>query len=262
GDWRSGAAPPHPPLPSPQARRLLEHMEGRRARLERAGMRFGHARIAMRTSDCRRCGKCLIGCPYDLILNTRQILDRIRPEPRFRYLPGPVVRRVHERGDRVVVQAEDAGTGAARELTADRCFLAAGVLATARIVLESLRWRDRPLTLLDSQHSVLPLLGLRAVPDVEREELHTLCQVFLDVSDPHLSRHNINCQIYTYNNLYEEVLAKMVGPLARTRWIRGALLGRIMVALCYLHSDESGRIRLRLDRRGGGRPDALVAELE
>jgi choline dehydrogenase-like flavoprotein len=253
---------PQPPLPSRQAARLLAHLDRHRGRLERAGIRFGHARIAMRTADCRRCGMCLVGCPYDLILNTRQLLDRIRPEPQFRYLPGLVVRRIRECGDRIVVEAEDLETGATRELSADRCFVAAGVLATARIVLESLGGEDLPLTLLDSQHSILPLLGLRSVPDVDREELHTLCQVFLEVSDPRLSPHNINCQIYTYNNLFDGVLAKMAGGLARPRWMRRALLGRIMVALCYLHSDESGRIRLHLDRRRGGRPGTLVAELE
>ena len=55
-------------------------------------MRFGYARIAMQTSECRKCGMCLQGCPYDLIFNTRQTLDRIDSEARFTYLSGLVVR--------------------------------------------------------------------------------------------------------------------------------------------------------------------------
>ena len=250
-------------LPSRQAARILVHMERHRGRLERAGIRFGHARIAMRTVECRRCGMCLVGCPYDLIFNTRQVLDRIRTEPRFAYFSGLVVRRVEERGDQVVIRAEDAQTGAPRELRADRCFLAAGVIPTARIVLESLGREDRPLNLLDSQYNVLPLLALRSTPGVEHEELHTLCQIFLEVDDPGLSRHNIHCQIYTYNELYKTALRKMGGGLiAQLPLVRGALLGRLMVALCYLHSDDSGRVRLRLERRRGARAGALVAEPE
>ena len=254
---------PQPPLPSRQATRVLSHLERHRDRLQRRGMRFGYGRIAMQTSECRKCGMCLLGCPYDLIFNTRQTLDRIGSEPRFTYLSGLVVRTVEERRDQVVIKAEDARTGALRELRADRCFLAAGVIATTRIVLESLGWVERPVSLINSQHGTLPLLALRATPGVEREELHTLCQIFLEVDDQELSHHNIHCQIYTYNNLYESSLQKASwGRFARLPGIRGWLLGRLMVALCYLHSDDSGRIQVRLERPGGERLGALVADIK
>src|SRR5262249_11134179 len=62
---------------------------------------------------------------------------------------------------------------------------------------------------------------------------------------------------------YKKALRKMVGPIARLPGVRGALLGRMIVALCYLHSDDSGRVRLRLERRRDGRGSgALVAEIE
>jgi choline dehydrogenase-like flavoprotein len=254
---------PQPPLPSRQATRVLSHLERHRDRLQRRGMRFGYARIAMQTSECRKCGMCLLGCPYDLIFNTRQTLDRIGSGPRFTYLSGLVVRTVEERRDQVVIKAEDAKTGALRELRADRCFLAAGVIATTRIVLESLGWVERPVSLINSQHGTLPLLALRATSGVEREPLHTLCQIFLEVDDQELSHYNIHCQIYTYNNLYEASLRKTPwGRFARLPGIRGWLLGRLMVALCYIHSDDSGRIQVRLERRGGERLGALVADIE
>jgi choline dehydrogenase-like flavoprotein len=139
---------PEPPLPSRQAARLLAHLERHRGPLERAGIRFGQARIAMKTSGCRRCGICLAGCPYDLIYNTRQTIERLESEHRFSYLPGLVVRTLEERGEQVVVRAEDANSGASRELRAERCFLAAGVIPSARIVLESLGWEERTTSCL------------------------------------------------------------------------------------------------------------------
>ena len=251
---------PRQARPSRQAARILEHLRGRRERLARAGIRFGYSRIAMQTDRCRRCGLCLIGCPDDLIYNSRQSLDRLREHNGFSYEPGLVVRTVEERGDYVLVRAEDASTGAPRVLRGIRCLLAAGVLSTARIVLESLSWFDRPVSMIDSQFSVLPLLALRCTSGVEREEIHTLCQLYLEVSDPTLSDHNMHCQLYTYNDLFKMALGKMAGGLlALVPGARAALLGRLMVALCYLHSDDSGRVEVRLER-GEGEAARLLAE--
>jgi hypothetical protein len=206
---------------------------------------------------------CLAGCPYDLIYNTRQTLERLETCPRFTYVPRLVVRTLEERGDQVVVRGEDAQTGAPRELRAARCFVAAGVIPSARIVLESLGWVDRPVRLLDSQYNVLPLLAVRATPGVETEALHTLCQIFLEVDDPKLSRHNIHCQLYTYNTLFKAALGKTAGGLlVRLPLVPKAILGRLMVALCYLHSDDSGGVQLRLERKVGTARGALVAEPE
>jgi len=251
---------PRPARPSRQAARILEHLRGRRGRLARAGIRFGHSRIAMQTDRCRQCGLCLAGCPDALIYNSRQSLDRLRDHCGFSYESGLVVRTVEERGEHVLVRAEDTSTGAPRELRGIRCLIAAGVLSTARIVLESLGWFDRPVSMIDSQYSILPLLALRGTPGVEQEETHTLCQLYLEVGDPALSDHGLHCQLYTYNDLFKMALDKVGGGLlARMPGARAALLRRLMVAACFLHSDDSGRIEVRLERGEGGAA-RLVAE--
>ena len=252
---------PQPTRPSRQTTHALSVMERRKGRLDRAGIRFGQARVAMRALECRVCGQCLQGCPYDLIYNAAQTVETLRKNPRFRYRPGLIVRSVAEQGDRVIVKTEDQRTGALQELEASRCFLGAGVLGTARIVLESLGWQGRSFRMIDSQYNVLPLLAFHPTRGVEREPLHTLCQMFLEISDPTLSRHNIHCQLYTYNDLFASALGKLGrGWVTRFPGARSQLLGRLMVALCYLHSDDSGTIEVRLEADGEGKPGRLVVK--
>ena len=252
---------PQPSLPGRQVSHILTHMSKRREALSRAGISFGHARVAMRSRDCQKCGLCLHGCPYDLIYNSRQTIELLKQNPRFTYLPSQVVRAVSNQDDQVLVRVEDFQTGQMRDLKAARCFLGAGVLGTARIVLESLKRFDRPVRMIDSQHNVLPLLMFRNPKGVREERSHSLCQMFLEVNDSSLSRHGIHLQLYGYSDMFNEAFSKLAGGLAaKVPGLRGQFLGRLLVALCYLHSDESGHLTLRLESDGEGRPGRMVAE--
>ncbi|MGO9917389.1 MAG: GMC oxidoreductase [Isosphaeraceae bacterium] len=247
-----------PPLPSNQARALLDRMNRSRDRLRRAGIRFGHSRIALRSRDCRRCGLCLYGCPYRLIYNASDTVDEMLSDPRFSYVPGVRVERLREGGGRVLVEGVDVSTGARCDFTGERCFLAAGIVATARIVLESSASYDRELEVIDSQYTLLPLAAMRTTPDITMERLHTLCQLYLEVDDPRISRHNMHCQLYTYSDLFHNMFASLLfGLPARLPFVERQILSRLMVALCYLHSDESSGLRIALSRPTNGKPGDL-----
>jgi choline dehydrogenase-like flavoprotein len=61
--------------------------------------------------------------------------------------------------------------------------------------------------------------------------------------------------------LFKAALGKTAGGLlARLPLVPKLILGRLMVALCYLHSDDSGGVQLRLERKVGTARGALVAE--
>ncbi len=58
----------------------------------------------------------------------------------------------------------------------DKVYLGAGVLPTAKIILESLETFDRELEMKDSQYFILPILRYSKVKNIFDEELHTLAQ--------------------------------------------------------------------------------------
>lgn len=247
-----------PPLPTNQARALFDRMNRSKDRLRRSGIRFGHSRIALRSRNCRRCGLCLYGCPYRLIYNASDTVAEMLPDPRFSYVPGVCVERLSERRGRVLVEGLDVSTRAHREFTGERCFLAAGILATARIVLESSASYYQELEIIDSQYTLLPLVAMRTTPDITTERLHTLCQLYLEVDDPRISQHNMHCQLYTYSDLFHKVFDSLLfGLPARLPFVDRQVLSRLMVLLCYLHSDESSGLRIALSRPANGKPGVL-----
>jgi len=243
---------PNPVRLSRPANQILGWMTQRRQALRSSGFNFGHSRVAMRSESCTECGFCLHGCAYGLIYTAADTLAALRQSPDFEYIPGIAVDRLEESPSGVAILGREVGSKQAWSIQADRVFLGAGVLPTARIALESVGRFDQAVRMLDSHYTVMPMVSLRSSPGIEDDRLHTLCQLFLEIDDPGISRHNIHSQLYTYNSLFlDEFTTKAMGLLPKIPGSRRHLLSRLMVGFTYLHSDDSGGLQMRL-RRGDG----------
>lgn len=240
------------PLTS-QARELLRRLHAKRSRLNASGIFFGHARVAVSSTDCRRCGMCLYGCPYGLIFNSSALLDRLSANEKFSYRSGHYVTRFEETSRHVRVFSTELNSGGESELRCERLFIGAGVLPTAQLVLNSLGHFDAPILVRDSQYFLLPLLqSWWPTPDPAHESAHTLTQLFVEIIDPAVDEHTVHTQLYTYNDLFGVDMRARFGVLA------GALSPlidhvsrRLIVAQGFLHSDVSSTIELRLVRSEG-----------
>lgn len=241
--------------PSPQAKALLEHMRRHHRALAAHGFTAGRSRLAIQAAPgdgalgCVYCGLCMYGCPDDVIYKSSHTLDRLLRTGKVTYVRDTVVDALEENGAAVTIKAHHRLSGESIRLDADRVFVGAGVLSTARIMLNSLPQpaRDAELTMRDSQYFLLPLLGRYAAPDIERIGAHTLAQIFVEVFDPRLGPHPVHLQIYTYNDLYASAMKSMLGPAyALARLPAGVLLRRLMVIQGYLHSNLSSTAAITL----------------
>ncbi len=150
-----GEVPSQPPIElGENAARLLARYERHRARLHRLGVRLGRARIAVLTEDrggrqaCDLRDTCLWGCRRGAIWNATYDLEALRARAGLDYRPGRVVSRIRraERGYELTVRHE----GASETLRAPLVILAAGALASTRLVLELERRYDEPVEVLSS----------------------------------------------------------------------------------------------------------------
>jgi choline dehydrogenase-like flavoprotein len=249
---------------SSQAEALLRDLDRNAARLSDHGVLFGASRLAVQAEGadgkpgCVHCGKCIYGCPYEFIYNSAHTLEKLRGNVAFTYCPGVVVEKLVETGSQVEVTGRSIDGGEAFLQAADKVFVACGVLSTARLMLASLDAYDQPVLALDNCYFLMPLLRYRGQPGAIHERLHTLAQVFIEVADPAIGQHGAHLQVYTYNELYQEELARMMGRLrGALPMIKGAALGRLLLIQGYLHSDLSAGIRIVLKRGSGGASPSL-----
>lgn len=250
------------PRKSVQAQQLIERLKRNRDKLAARGIVFGSARLAVNfdqereEASCNYCGHCLHGCPRDLIYSSRHTLDQLIASGKLKYVPGVVVKSIVEHGEKVTIHATLRGDITTFE--GDRVLVATGVFSTTAIILRSLGWYDRPVEIADSQYYVLPLLQFSAAPNVMRERLHTLAQVFLEIQNEKISEYLVHIQIYGFNDLLVDILKQKLRQLWRFA-PKNAILGRLLLVQGYLHSDYSGKIRTTLMRRSTGDRLELIA---
>jgi choline dehydrogenase-like flavoprotein len=241
---------------SRQAANLRRQLEKNRAPLQAAGIYSGQARVAVKAgaNGCVYCGMCMYGCPYGFIYNSEQTLGALRQDANFTYRPDAIVTRLREQGETVLVTGCHRTSREPFEVRAHRVYLAAGVVPTARIVLESLEHYNRTVRLKDSQYFLFPLLT-KSGGDVQHESLHTLSQMFLEIFDEHITpRRSVHLQVYSYNDLIGQAVRQAFGPAAGAlEWLGRGLERRLLIVQGYLHSDYSSQITMQLENGESGR---------
>jgi choline dehydrogenase-like flavoprotein len=239
---------------TPQIASLMRDL--RSGHLGAAGVLAGRSRLAVWTSrnphgePCREVGLCMVGCPYGAIYNSAVSLAELERAGALEYRPGVFVEALEERAAGVRLRLRSLVDGTPSQLDAARVFVGAGALATTRLLLRSLEAFDRAATLLDNTFFTFPILRWRRGGRVgPRRAGMTLAQAFLEIDDVHL-------QLYGYNDLMLQALARRTRlPERVCDRLFQPLLGRLLYAQGYLHSDVSARIELLLRRDG-----TLVAE--
>ena len=238
---------------SRQAARMAETLARHRDALRAAGIEHGQGRVAIRpptaeASGCSACGMCLSGCPFGHIYSATRTIAELARSERFSLESDAVVTHVEERGDQAVVRGRRRGSDEPFEATGARVFLACGVIPTTGILLRSLGAYDRTVHILDSQYFLLPALLTSGASGVEKERLHTLSQLFLEILDERISPHLVHAQVYTYNTLIGARVRATLGPLADT--FGGALArqanARLIAFQGYVHSNHSSRLAVTL----------------
>jgi len=240
---------------SGQAASLLKRIDDKRAVLKGMYVVGGAARQAA-SADCRRCGLCLHGCPFEYIFKASQTVTAMQRDPRFEYRSGLRAISFEQTAQLVRLVCKQAD-GTIEIIEGERLFLAGGVLPSAQIVLNAMGARE--LVLHDSQHFFLPLVHLwNSSVDPAKEARHAMTEVFIELDDPAVSPHTVHAQLYTYNEFYAvDMKRRYGGVLPFADPLFDALGRRLIVSQIFLHSDHSHRIAVELV--GGG--EQLAARL-
>ena len=178
---------------------------------------------------------------------------------KIKYEAGILVEGFKELADRVEVWGRNLSTGAEWRGETERLFLGGGVLSSTAIVMRSLGIENQPVEILDSQYFTVPLFSFQGTAGVRESRLHTLAQIFLEIMPAEISKQLIHLQIYSYNDMITRVLQHKAGPLAGLLDpVIRQMEGRLFFLQGFLHSDDSGRLRITMGATQGGQKKFMV----
>ena len=242
---------------SSQARDLLQGLNRLRPSLRQDGILHGNSRLMVGPSQsnkqpCVYCGQCIHGCPYGCIYNSGDHLAVLLKSyaPRLKYRSNLIVTTIEENGANVIVRGFDRISKAPVAIEGERGFLAAGVVASTRIMLKSLSVYNQPVSVKDSQYFLFPLLSLKGNRRAVEAAAYTLSQIFMEIQDSDISPYTVHLQVYTYNDIITKTLDKkfQMLPSMLRQIVVGQLEQRMIIVQGFLHSEHSGTVNLTLHR--------------
>ena len=223
------------------------------------GLTIGRSRLAVKNEeglnqDCVYCGRCLKGCPKQLIYNSKDTLKDMIAKQRIKYVVGKRLLSFVEADGLVQLYLKDERTGEESQFPSSKLILAAGSLGSGKIIMNSTGSEE--ITLKDSQYFAVPLLFDKEILR-DSEAYHTLSQLFLELDELPFLKRGVHLQLYTYNDFYKKTLDQKLGPLSGMfSWVSRSFAKRMGVLQGYFHSDDSATFKLVKDPHGGFRVEA------
>jgi choline dehydrogenase-like flavoprotein len=237
---------------SNQAKTIMEHFSLHKINLADQGFVFKPATLAVGFNldtklSCNYCGSCQHGCPRKLIYSSAHTLAELNKNPQFHYLQNIIVTHVAESAQAINLFAMHRLSKEKLTFSGSQLFCAAGPIISTQLILQATNQYKQKIRFADSTHFMLPCLMSKRVNNVVKEQLHTLCQLNLKLTNKKIASQAINLQIYTFMDHYVDKFKKIFGR--HYQWIAPLLtpiLDRLVVIQGHLASADSHQFDLEL----------------
>ena len=256
--------------PSKQAAYVLDNIARNNEHLTQANINIARARLAVgkvlssNQDGCVSCGLCMHGCPYNAIFNPKFVVDKFLINNRdFNYIPHTLVEKITEIGRAVNLSIKDLQLNTNKTVKYDRIYVACGSVGSTVLIARSLNWTNKEFTFLDSQKYLFPFFLSKRIVGAVGEATNTLAQICAQTNNLASSNKTLHMQLYGYNDLLVEPLRLRLGEFITNKLVSmgSPLLERIMIGMVYLHSDDSGYLKFKVQpdvEKGWGNISGVV----
>ena len=234
---------------SPNAKDFFEKLEREKKEKNNNGIFFGRAKMAIgnkysfENTECKSCGLCHQGCPYDCMFSSIQLLDKIQSNKNLKYIKNIFVDKINKTEGLIEIHALDKSTNQKKIFYSKNIFICCGPISTATLMLRSNMVKGNKIVLKESQRFFIPIFKKSNRDKSIDQNKNTLSEIFLEISNNSLCEKSIHLQYYTFLNEMLKPFSKLFGKF---NYILPKLFpfifGRLNLIIGYLHSDYSNKI--------------------
>ncbi len=236
--------------PSTQSISILKNIVNNSTILNDNGINVDFSTLAFslpsnKVNQCTLCGKCLEGCPDELIYNSNNTLESLKKNDNFSYINNIEVTSLVESEKSVIIMAKNLKSKKQTEIHASRVFLAAGVLSTAKILKNSFEKNINSIPIKASQYFIFPGF-VNANLVINKNNNHSMAQLFMKISDSFLEAGDAHIQMYSMSDsLINQIKSKIKFlPSFIFNFLR-KYMDRVVIFQGYLHSNEVNSRKLQ-----------------
>jgi ferredoxin len=205
-------------------------------------LKLSSSKIAFNLNDekkCTECGKCVYGCPDELLYNPKKrLIELKRVYGRLiTHIDDSIAVSFHESTNSVKVFIKNLKTSKLSAHDMDRIFISAGAISSTYLVLKSLDLYGKKINFLNSQHFILPLINVLKNRNMGRTTSHYFIESSALANRAHL-------QIYLYPNILSDAI-----NFKLLRGLFSPIANRIGFIQGYLHSNDSSTFQMLLEEK-------------
>lgn len=195
---------------------------------------------------CTKCGYCNAGCVYDSIYKADLEVNQMILDQQIEYLGGWNVLTINEHGSSIKISMVNEVSGEQKIIEADRLFLAAGAVNTARIMLQSQNMYGFEIKIKQTGGFLQPFASPINYP-IEWPNQNTQTNLFLEFKEPKVSDHWVHVQVSQPN---EVALSKLGLTHSTVNSVRGKFAkfagGNLLIATVNTHSANGSQFVMRI----------------
>lgn len=234
---------------SSNANDFFEKLKHEKKEKNNNGVYFGRAKMAIGNkysheyTECKSCGLCHQGCPYDCMFSSVHLLQKIQTKNKINYINNIFVEKINKTQDIIEIHAIDVTTEEKKIFYSKNAFICCGPISTATLMLRSNMVKGNKITLKESQRFFLPIFKKNNKKNSIDQNKNTLAELFIEISNDRVCKKSIHLQYYTF---LEEMLMPITKLFGKFAYILPKLFpfifGRLNLIIGYLHSDYSNKL--------------------
>ncbi len=234
---------------SPNAKEFYEKLENEKKEKNENGIFFGRAKMAIGkkyshdNTECKSCGLCHQGCPYDCMFSSSHLLKKIQSNSKLNYIKNLFIEKIIPGKDLIELQAIDVITNKKKFFQTKNLFICCGPISTATLMLRSNMVKNNNIVLQESQRFFIPIFKKKNTKNSVDQNKNTLAEIFLEISNDQISKKSIHLQYYTFLDEMLKPLTKLFGKFVYIfPKLFPFIFGRLNLIIGYLHSDYSNQL--------------------
>ena len=236
------------------SREILNFFDDNENEINNDGFFYGRSKFAVsnkysyENTNCKECGLCHYGCPYDCMFNSKILLNDLilKHQEALTYKKNIFVKNFSKKNNNIELETVNKLTNKIQFYNCENLFIGCGPILTASLILRSKILKSEQVTVKESQRFYFPAFYMGKECNNLNELKNTLPELFFEIYNIKVSSKSIHLQFYTFNDLMLKPFEKFFGRFAKYLVkIFPFVFNRLTVIVGYIHSDFSSEIIIK-----------------